>query len=57
MRTGRRFIVVIVGAPEFLRVTAGAALAYPQPLFTYHVERGSPQLWTCSSFTSTPSAV
>lgn len=46
MRTGRRFIVVIVGAPEFLRVTAGAALAYPQPLFTYHVERGSPQLWT-----------
>src|SRR5216117_3126272 len=50
MRIIRRLILGFVGAVALLGANVAAVLAYPQPLFAYHAERGALQLWSDQPF-------
>jgi hypothetical protein len=50
MRMIRRLILGFAGAVVLLGASAAAVLAYPQPLFAYHAERGALQLWSDRPF-------
>ena len=50
MRIIRRLILGFVSVIVLLGASVAAVLAYPQPLFAYHAERGALQLWSDQPF-------
>jgi len=46
----RRTAQALAAALLFVSASAAAVLAYPQPLFAYHVEQGTLQLWSDRPF-------
>ena len=50
MRIIRHLVLGCVSAVMLLGASAAAVLAYPQPLFAYHAERGALQLWSDRPF-------
>ena len=46
----RRLILGFVSVIVLLGASVAAVLAYPQPLFAYHAERGALQLWSDRPF-------
>ena len=49
-RSLRRILLAVTGAAIVLAASIAGVLAYPEPLYPYHVERGRLSLYSDQSF-------